>query len=992
MRFFYFLLFSLVTGSSFASTKATERFRESVALRKEIASTLGFSLSFFHNENGQIQAKVFPDKDRSPECLLEQILSSGAYSWVWDSDSPLTLAYPVSYKQEFQKRGVSSEVDFNFENGSQSVPLSEVSYDEESETMPLFVQEEGSTFLAPKGFSCSKVDITLKVRKSIRKKGAGSLGSAALLSNHSKKVSLEHVRGNRFESYVITIKDFPFMDFSEELRDMDLFAENLSRTIYHPHDYFNFLSFKKYLDEEFPVQLKRHFFKKFFRTSLVYKNFDDWVSKKLERHRKFLLKELDLESHIRFCLDRFKQNLKDQLRDLSFENWEKVDPSLEGLGDNFSHSLRRGLKEVLSRKYFDVSGFGFGDSFSYEQVKGFSEAEIKEAEKTSEQKKEENDFPIRFSYEKDMREDIPREVKRNSEFHYWVGVYKKSVEESSFEDRCSRLRGMYFPSLQADLGFFSEDEANPEKYMEQELDLLVPQFEEILQKLRKEFDSFVQDSVDTYLQKLLEKESALFVQKNIRKFLAQKELKKKKDAIKILQKNLREFFQNRKEERSLVSLQKMVRSFLKKKKEAKERALFEADFFEKQRKRIPDYDDSYKAKNSELHESDAPYSLYHTSGEAGPFLLSVYDFPEDKGADPVELVKAPYQTLVKARDFLGREAAQGSPLESLSLHFDCFQEKENKYRSRILLPLEGGSTQIKSSFPSLFPVVGDFGSYRVFEEKGAFFVEFSSERLFRKARAASEDGFLTLSCVSSKNMQAQNYIHALFVQLKEYSEREISLEKKRDLQPSESLFSIGFKDDFIWSSLFQRAEEKLEKWKEDEFKKHMEPSNREVMEQEMKPTMEREGKTLEAIFHEWVERDFEEKKKELRAWALEQLLSQEWKYDIHAAEFKNSSDALIAGSFQCDMAALIMVTALKHFYHIDARVVVIAPFKQVQDPSAEVRTVLDQGKANHAVVEVFWQEKDSTRVHFRTFDPTPREKATKGAAEVMADSGFGRRI
>ena len=103
---------------------------------------------------------------------------------------------------------------------------------------------------------------------------------------------------------------------------------------------------------------------------------------------------------------------------------------------------------------------------------------------------------------------------------------------------------------------------------------------------------------------------------------------------------------------------------------------------------------------------------------------------------------------------------------------------------------------------------------------------------------------------------------------------------------------------------------------------------------------------------------------------LTQHISQEYLYSINARVETDPIDALNGGSFQCDMAAFIMIGILRDVYQIPARAVGGYPAKKYKS-GADQKSYLVLPATGHAWVEVFHAGE------WHTFDPTPVKKDGK---------------
>jgi transglutaminase-like putative cysteine protease/Mg-chelatase subunit ChlD len=111
------------------------------------------------------------------------------------------------------------------------------------------------------------------------------------------------------------------------------------------------------------------------------------------------------------------------------------------------------------------------------------------------------------------------------------------------------------------------------------------------------------------------------------------------------------------------------------------------------------------------------------------------------------------------------------------------------------------------------------------------------------------------------------------------------------------------------------------------------------------------------------------------AQALADYISNEHLYSVGAQPATDPTEALKAGSFQCDMASYAMVSILRDYYKIPSRVVGGYRAKTFQNGKDGKSYLIIPGEA-HVWVEVFVEETSGVG-HWVLYDPTPKKKDRK---------------
>ena len=124
-----------------------------------------------------------------------------------------------------------------------------------------------------------------------------------------------------------------------------------------------------------------------------------------------------------------------------------------------------------------------------------------------------------------------------------------------------------------------------------------------------------------------------------------------------------------------------------------------------------------------------------------------------------------------------------------------------------------------------------------------------------------------------------------------------------------------------------------------------------------------------AIFRKYSEADGKTKPLEV-AQAISDFISKEYLYSVDKRPERDPIDAMKAGAFQCDMAALIMVAILRDVYKIPSEAIGGFRGKQFRG-GADKKSYLVVPAEGHAWIEVFHNGE------WHMFDPTPIKKDRK---------------
>ena len=102
-----------------------------------------------------------------------------------------------------------------------------------------------------------------------------------------------------------------------------------------------------------------------------------------------------------------------------------------------------------------------------------------------------------------------------------------------------------------------------------------------------------------------------------------------------------------------------------------------------------------------------------------------------------------------------------------------------------------------------------------------------------------------------------------------------------------------------------------------------------------------------------------------------EIISKDFYYNNKKSDTLDPIKALEEGSFQCDMAAFIMMSVLRDLYDIPARIVVTAAARGVENQHSHQGLFVDLSQNLHARVEVFYRSSDGNSYDKELYDPTP---------------------